>query len=191
MIATTRTIIARPDLASELNAGLKAGFHIDLKFIPQFGRELTVRTVDGAFNFDDAVAITLPIASYQEREFSFPQKLYRAQSPKLHNFNSMMSHVNEAYRDGKIIFVVPPFVDWNIPLFQRPQHISAALAELGAVVIYFSPCSTTDFGEEIIEIRENLILCKQTASFEKFVQEAPPTFIDVYSTNYALSLIHI
>ena len=37
---------------------------------------------------------------------------------------------------GRIIFAQLPIIDWNVPLYQRPQHMSNAIARQGALVIY-------------------------------------------------------
>jgi glycosyltransferase involved in cell wall biosynthesis len=36
----------------------------------------------------------------------------------------------------KGVFIQEAVIDWNVPLFQRPQHIAAALGRLGYLVIY-------------------------------------------------------
>lgn len=40
---------------------------------------------------------------------------------------------------GKRVIVLPELVDWNIPLFQRPQQLAMSFAELGVLFIYFTP----------------------------------------------------
>ncbi|MEZ5947298.1 MAG: hypothetical protein R3C04_10695 [Hyphomonas sp.] len=103
------------------------------------------------------------------------------------NMQNILHLAHDAFAKGQPIFIVPPFVDWNLPLFQRPQHIAAAMAELGAMVIYFSPSYMYDKGEEILQIRENLYLCKKKDMFEAFLESGPPSFIDLYSTAWYFS----
>ena len=44
----------------------------------------------------------------------------------------------DAY-EGKSILVLPELIDWNIPLFQRPQQLAMAFAQMGILFIYFTP----------------------------------------------------
>lgn len=60
------------------------------------------------------------------------------------------------------IVVFPPLVDWNIPLFQRPQHIALNLAELGNTYFY---CTTNTYDKtenfDALEGLPNLYLTNQ------------------------------
>ena len=50
-----------------------------------------------------------------------------------------------AFRDDfKGIFVQELVIDWNVPLYQRPQHIASAFGRLGYLVIY----KTANWGED-------------------------------------------
>ena len=40
--------------------------------------------------------------------------------------------------DGRDVYVMPVLIDWNVPLFQRPQQIAMGLAHNGALFIYLS-----------------------------------------------------
>ncbi|MCC9164562.1 methyltransferase domain-containing protein [Alcaligenes sp. MMA] len=44
----------------------------------------------------------------------------------------------------KGVFVQSIVIDWNVPLYQRPQHMAKALGRLGYLVIYETNCWTCD-----------------------------------------------
>lgn len=50
-------------------------------------------------------------------------------------FRAQLDRILDANRDKPII-VFRPFVDWNMPLFQRPQHIAKGLADQGFLFFY-------------------------------------------------------
>ncbi len=81
------------------------------------------------------------------------------------------------YRRGIIIF--PPTVDWNIPLFQRPQHMAIKLSEQGYLFFY---CTSNQydrvFGFE--KIQENLYITDQFQLLKDRIRQG---IIDVYSTS--------
>jgi polysaccharide pyruvyl transferase CsaB len=47
-----------------------------------------------------------------------------------------LEHFVNAHRDGPGFVVVPPSIGWDVPLFQRPQQMALAFADLGYGVIY-------------------------------------------------------
>ncbi|MFA5879871.1 MAG: methyltransferase domain-containing protein [Candidatus Margulisiibacteriota bacterium] len=57
----------------------------------------------------------------------------------------------------KDIIIYPPTIDWNIPLIQRPQHLSRELSKLGFLYFY---CTTNTYDKVngYIKIGKNLIL---------------------------------
>jgi glycosyltransferase involved in cell wall biosynthesis len=52
------------------------------------------------------------------------------------SWNEFSAQVLVQRNTYKGVFLQEPVVDWNIPLFQRPQHIATALGRLGYLVIY-------------------------------------------------------
>src|SRR5690606_29270496 len=42
------------------------------------------------------------------------------------------------------VFIQSIVIDWNVPLYQRPQHMAKALGRLGYLVIYETNCWTCD-----------------------------------------------
>ena len=63
---------------------------------------------------------------------------------------------------GKDVYVLPALVDWNIPLFQRPQQIAMGLAHNDSLYFYLTP-NYIDHIEDPVVIENNLILIRQEA----------------------------
>lgn len=61
------------------------------------------------------------------------------------------------------IIILPPLVDWNIPLFQRPQHIAKRLANRG--FLYFF-CTNNDGYDSINGIKQIYDNCYLTNEFK-------------------------
>ncbi|MBD3768950.1 MAG: glycosyltransferase [Rhodobacterales bacterium] len=188
VVAVAEPAFLRPDVDAEY-ADMPIGFEIDIPEDVDVSSTLTLAIEDDEFDFDGQMVA--PMADQlgssphlRNQVFKYPNELYRSENSRIINFSNLMERVHSAFSRGQHVFVIPPFIDWNVPLFQRPQHIAAEMAARGALVVYFSGSKVYDKGDETIEIRDNLIVCKQTAFFNEFVQKAPPCFIDVYSTAY-------
>ena len=97
---------------------------------------------------------------------------------------------NEKY--DRIVIWRSPF-GWNVPLFQRPQHISNQLSKQKCLVFY-EVTKNTDNVNDIIKIQDNLCL----VNFENYVMKNiireqldkinKPKYIQIYSTNWSMSL---
>jgi len=99
------------------------------------------------------------------------------------DFSQFKKRVLAAQANGKSVLVHPPFISWNIPLFQRPQHMALAFSRVGAVSIYF----TNNVDENIIDIINNsgdLYICPPEY-FDLFLQEISGAHIILYSTSPA------
>lgn len=99
------------------------------------------------------------------------------------DFHQFKKRVLAAQANGKQVLVHPPFISWNIPLFQRPQHMALAFSRVGAVSIYF----TNNVDENIADIINNsgdLYICPPEY-FDLFLQEISDAHIILYSTSPA------
>ena len=85
-------------------------------------------------------------------------------------------------RRYKGIFVQEATIDWNSPLYQRPQHIACALGRLGYLVIYKTFNIAYDNVVGMQEVVTNVWLCTCIEVDE--IQGAVHSF---YSTAYAIS----
>lgn len=105
--------------------------------------------------------------------------------------NSVIS-VFEKEQYSRIVVWRSPF-GWDVPLFQRPQHIARQLARQGCLVFYeVSP--KTDHIHLLKEIETNLYLIDYSDYLMKTIfedclqQQEKQVYIQVYSTNWSMSL---
>ncbi|THU02829.1 glycosyltransferase [Lampropedia puyangensis] len=92
-----------------------------------------------------------------------------------------------ARRDSyKGIFVQEIVIDWNVPLYQRPQHMAVAMARQGYLVIYRTTNWTNDDVNGCREVEENVWVtnCDEVDSLEDVVRS-------LYSTAYSNSVNNI
>jgi len=85
----------------------------------------------------------------------------------------------------KGIFVQEVVIDWNVPLYQRPQHISVAMAKLGYLVIYRTANWSGDDVNGFREVLPNVWLSNQTE-----VDTIKGAVRSIYSTGYVNSPKH-
>lgn len=81
---------------------------------------------------------------------------------------------------GKEIIVFPPLVDWNIPLYQRPQHIALNLAEKG--YLYFF-CTANMQYDNIDGFEKLSDSCYLTNRFDLLQTEIDTKILHLYSTD--------
>lgn len=92
----------------------------------------------------------------------------------------------------RIIVWRSPF-GWNVPLFQRPQHISRQLALKKCLVLYEVTCNT-DIVPLIKKESDNLYLVNFENYYlseilkEKFKKIKKPKYVQIYSTNWSMSI---
>ena len=70
-------------------------------------------------------------------------------------FNSTVLANRSAYRG---VFVQEPTIGWNVPLYQRPQHMATALGRLGYLVIYRTIDVSVDAIDGFREVAKNVWL---------------------------------
>ena len=64
------------------------------------------------------------------------------------------------YGDRPII-VAPPLVDWNVPLFQRPQHLAMALAREGFLYFYCTGNAVYDRYDGFVQVGPGCYITNQ------------------------------
>lgn len=82
--------------------------------------------------------------------------------------------------DYRGVFIQEMVIDWNVPLYQRPQHMAAAFARLGYLVIYVTPQWGGDIVDGFRQIADNIWL---TSRWE--ASTIPGAVRSIYSTAYA------
>lgn len=81
----------------------------------------------------------------------------------------------------KGVVVFPPSVEWYTQLFQRPHQMAMAFAQLGYLVIYWSPPDSKDGIVGIKKVRERLYVCNVPGRAFRVLQN--PVVIS-YTYNY-------
>lgn len=85
---------------------------------------------------------------------------------------------------------------WNVPLFQRPQHISLNLSKQKCLVFY-EVTHFTDKIKDIKEVNSNLILVNfenkslQRLLSKKLEQITKPKYIQIYSTDWNMNVVEL
>ncbi|WP_312162904.1 glycosyltransferase, partial [Massilia timonae] len=90
-----------------------------------------------------------------------------------------LQKISIALAENRQVVVLPPFIDWNIALFQRPQHIARAMAKAGTLVIYCTG-GHHDTSDGYYELEPNLLWTNQ---FDDIEPELTGVWFELYSTN--------
>lgn len=86
----------------------------------------------------------------------------------------------------KGIFIQETVIDWNVPLYQRPQHMAVAMARQGYLVIYRTPNWGVDDVHGFREVENNVWItnCVEVDEIDNVVRS-------IYSTAYTTSVENI
>lgn len=101
-----------------------------------------------------------PLSVYGRHEY---QRLLRERLPKC-----------------KGVFVHALSINWNVPLFSRPQHIAMAMRDCGYLVIYADFKETEGF----MEIQDNLFLAGGDWILDFICRDLKDSIISIYSTSW-------
>ena len=105
---------------------------------------------------------------------------------------SKIDNVLKSEKYSRIIVWRSPF-GWDVPLFQRPQHIARQFARQGCLVFY-EVSRKTDPTISIDTIEPNLHLVNYEDNLVKNILEDSlqkqdkPVYIQIYSTNWSMSM---
>jgi len=86
--------------------------------------------------------------------------------------------VEERMSNYRGIFIQSGFIEWNIPLFQRPQHFARAMSRAGFLVIYLTPNVWRDNVHGFEEIEPNLFLSNDL----RLIYKISGALVSFYST---------
>jgi len=86
----------------------------------------------------------------------------------------------------KGVFIQEAVIDWNVPLYQRPQHIAVAMARQGYLVIYRTENWAADDVNGFREVEKNVWITNCSE-----VDEIDDVIRSIYSTAYATSVENI
>lgn len=85
------------------------------------------------------------------------------------------------HQNVKGVIIFPPLIDWNLPLFQRPQHMALNMAKRGYLVFY---CTGNNKYDNIVgfkKLTDNLYL---TSEYRLLVNKLKKCWICIYSTSW-------
>lgn len=83
--------------------------------------------------------------------------------------------------DRKPVILSLSFIDWKVPLYQRPQHIAIQLAKQGYLYFY-NTCNYYDFMDGYEKIGEHMYLTNRFDETYKKLKDRD-MYIHLYSTN--------
>lgn len=104
------------------------------------------------------------------------------------NVSKMLNNILQNNQYDRIIVWRSNF-GWNVPLFQRPQHISLNLSKQKSLVFY-EVTHFTDKIKDLKEVNKNLVLINlenisiQKILFSKLKDIDKPKYIQIYSTDW-------
>lgn len=92
-------------------------------------------------------------------------------------FNAKVLSKRSKYKG---IFIQERIIDWNVPLYQRPQQIASALGKIGYLVVYKTANWTADDVDGFREVAKNVWLTNRCE-----IDEVSGVVTSLYSTAYA------
>ena len=119
------------------------------------------------------------IGTYKYFKFKF-QKYPFIQEMRKQKLDKQIEKILEDNKDKPIILSLS-FIDWNVPLYQRPQHIAIQLAKQGFLYFY-NTRNYYDYIDGYKHIGENMYL---TNRFDELLDkiDSKERYIHLYSTN--------
>lgn len=100
---------------------------------------------------------------------------------------------NEKY--DRVVVWRSPF-GWNVPLFQRPQHIARKLAKHNCLVLY-EVTPVTDVVKRFEKIEDNLYLVNfgnyivRSIFDDQLKKLSKPKYLQIYSTNWSMDISEV
>jgi hypothetical protein len=151
------------------------------------GFEYTIRQIFKPIHnihLPESIAAPTPVEAEEQPKVidsSVPQRIVpRPTALRKYPFNALDTILELRLSDCKGIFVQAPVIDWEVPLFQRPQHMAIAMANAGYLVFYISS-NIYDIVDGFVEVYPNLFITNRT--------DLPFTlkgaYVSVYSTSSA------
>jgi hypothetical protein len=111
---------------------------------------------------------------------TFFQSLYGGGNQPIRRLNKkeFYTFLEKERSNYRGIFVQSGFIEWNIPLFQRPQHMARAMSKAGYLVIYLTTNVSRDRVRGFEEIETNLFLSNDL----KLIYKITGAVVSFYST---------
>ncbi len=116
------------------------------------------------------------------RTAHFAGRLVAAKNRSGIDWDEFKQNVLSRRDEYKGVFIQEVVIDWNVPLYQRPQHMATALARLGYLVIYKTVNWSGDSVNGFQRVADNIWLTNrcEVDNIERAVRS-------IYSTAYAVA----
>lgn len=115
--------------------------------------------------------------------------LFKARKEK----NEYVKELNKAIKKADRIVIWRSSFGWNVPLYQRPQHIANCLSKANTLVLY-EVTTETDRVNTIKKGQDNLYLVNFNNPLiskwitELMIETEKPKYIQIYSTNWSMTV---
>lgn len=115
-----------------------------------------------------------------------------AKSSRYAKLTNNIKQILSKEKYDRVVVWRSPF-GWNVPLFQRPQHIARQLAAKKCLVLYEITCNTDDV-KTIKKQEKNLYLINFENYFVNTILRDElkalniPKYVQIYSTNWSMSI---
>ncbi|MBQ7714897.1 MAG: glycosyltransferase [Clostridia bacterium] len=151
-----------------------------------------VKKAEGLENDEDYISTEIAEAKANDWSIKASELLAYVDEQKNTRFERDLRSALEGDGYDRVVVWRSPF-GWDVPLFQRPQHIARQLAKKGCVVFY-EITENTDCVDEMRKEEDNLYLVNfENPGVSDLVMEAvrncgKPSYIQFYSTNWCISV---
>lgn len=107
-----------------------------------------------------------------------------------------IQEINKSIKNAERVVIWRSSFGWNVPLYQRPQHIANCLSKKNTVVLY-EVTESTDNVSTIKKQQKNLFLVNfnnpivKKIIMEELKNTSKPKYIQIYSTNWSMTLAEL
>lgn len=131
-------------------------------------------TVDRVLRLWRHLGFVAVLRKIREKVLKWARTIFKLVSPDL-SWEAFQVQVLAKRYLYKGIFIQEPVLDWNVTLYQRPQHIAVALGKSGYLVIYKTP-GNFDVVRGFQQVAQNVWLTNNLNL------QIPESFFSVYSS---------
>lgn len=126
-------------------------------------------------------------AKIGRRVFGFLSKAYqflaeRIQQRKIRHYEGILNTILEDNWDCKDIIIFAPSVNWNISLFQRPQHLALQFSKKQILTFYLEP-ENSQSKAGFRKLQDRLYVCKVPVATFRMIKKPAVIFLS-YNKRY-------
>jgi len=101
---------------------------------------------------------------------------------RLNIMRRKFSQIVRKHREAKEIIFFAPSVEWDLPLFQRPQQMALAFARKNALVFYCEP-TFINIDADFVEVAPRLYRCNLQPEFKR-IMKSPIVIVFSYNKHW-------